>query len=187
MLNIELKIIVLGVEIKKDIKTQKEFTQLQTFQKNDKGLLVPTTIKLLEVFTRKQQEDIIGKSIAINSINNGLEEYYFDYGQTGYKCSSIDILKEKLADNFLVSRSFKVKVDSVIPMLDKSGNLTKVKLQSMVKNDLSFKIIDISIKEQSLKDLEVFKGKVVIISDIKVVSMDHKKYYSSANLPTLAK
>lgn len=187
MLNIELKIIVLGVEIKKDMKTQKDFTQLQTFQKNDKGLLVPTTIKLLEVFTRKQQEEIIGKSITINSLNNGLEEYYFEYGQTGYKCSSINILKEKLENNFLVSRSFKVKVDSVIPMNDKSGNLTKIKLQSMVKNDLSFKIVDISIKEQSLKDLEPFKDKIVEISDIKIVSMDHKKYYSSTTLPTIVK
>ena len=182
-INIKMKMVVKGAKQKKD-KDGNEITQLQTYLVNPKSeKLVKPTLKLTKLLERKELEALIGKTIYCDTKTDNLEEFTANY-KNYYKANSFKLLKEEFEETFEVLKD--IELDKVHKVVDKSDN-GKVIIQALIQDDLDITLMDISIKEQPFDEVVKLKGKKVLVTDLKVTTIDMNTYYSSLVIPTIIK
>ena len=183
MINIKMKMVVKGAKQKTD-KDGKEITQLQTYLVNEKSdKLVKPTLKLTKSLNKAELTALIGKTIYCDTTTDNLEEFTANY-KNYYKSNSFKILKEDFADTFEVNKE--LVIENINRVIDKSDN-GKVIIQALIQDDLDITLMDISIKEQPFEEVAKIKGKKVLITGLKVTTIDMNTYYSSLEIPTILK
>lgn len=176
------------------------YTQLQTYF-NKNGLEEKATIALPEVLSEKEQDAIFENLIYLNDTDNNLE--VFDKADTVFKASNYKVLTDaeitKLGfevEGMLLNRNIDLLITGIADKPNKEEpSKSKVVLQSRIKENREVKIMNISVKEHSFKDLMALKGKTVNVSNIKVFKMDGDKkkgtlgktYYSTLTIPKVIK
>ena len=166
-IKVELFLKISGFDINED-----GTFQIQNVSLNDAGKLVKNTVKVHKNLSEETLKPLLGKCVKIE----GVEEYKNGF-KTYYSGKDIKRIDKDL--DFELNKEITLKIDNVVE------NKEDTVLQSLVINGTRTDLFNLKIKGIKKPLLEEFKGKKVVIKNVRVVKTDMGTFYSSNVKPIL--
>ena len=166
-MKIELLIKVSGFDMNED-----GTFQIQNVSFNELGKLVKNTVKVHKSLNEETLKSLVGKTVKIENVEEYKKGFKFYY-------SGKDIKKIDKDVEFELNKEITLKVDNLVESKEDTT------LQSIVLNGTRTDLFNLKIKGIKKSLLEEFKGKKVVIKNVRVVKTDMGIFYSSNVKPIL--
>ena len=166
-MKIELLIKVSGFDMNED-----GTFQIQNVSFNEVGKLVKNTVKVHKNINEETLKSLVGKTVKIENVEEYKKGFKFYY-------AGKDIRKIDKDVEFELNKEITLKVDNLVESKEDTT------LQSIVLNGTRTDLFNLKIKGIKKPLLEEFKGKKVVIKNVRVVKTDMGTFYSSNVKPIL--
>jgi hypothetical protein len=166
-MKIELLIKVSGFDMNED-----GTFQIQNVSFNEAGKLVKNTVKVHKNINEETLKSLVGKTVKVENVEEYKKGFKFYYAGKDIKKIDKDV-------EFELNKEITLKVDNLVE------NKEDTTLQSIVINGTRTDLFNLKIKGIKKPLLEEFKGKKVVIRNVRVVKTDMGTFYSSNVKPIL--
>ena len=153
-MKIELLIKVSGFDMNED-----GTFQIQNVSFNELGKLVKNTVKVHKSLNEETLKSLVGKTVKVENVEEYKKGFKFYYAGKDIKKIDKDV-------EFELNKEITLKVDNLVESKEDTT------LQSIVLNGTRTDLFNLKIKGIKKSLLEEFKGKKVVIKNVRVVNVE---------------